>query len=330
VRQRPRGRIGARTALCGGGGLAAIGGWFFLVVAGSFGAPDGVGLAGGCAGGGWVVVAATVYETGTVGAYGVPLAGRLAYAELGLPFPSDQNPADAERLGRALGLGGPLPPFAKLLVRAPSGRTVEAEKLDVGFGGPPIDGKPRAIDLWLETRRALGLPPRWSGLLEVALPAATQESCAQPQPTTALEARIVAIARSQLGVASRPPGSECNPYGPCEPWCSLFATWVWRQAGVAVPTLPFSGALFSWAQSRGLAYPPTATPQPGWAVFFGSGPENPSTSLHVALVEAVYGGRITLINGNFAGQVARSGPCLPAQAQSGCAEPGPIYGYAAP
>ena len=330
-------------------------------------------------GGRGVVVAATVYEGEGPGAYGAGLAGHLAFAELGLDSASDGDRAHADRLGVALGLGGPLAPFARLVIRAPNGRAVIGEKRDIGAGGPPIDGHPRAIDLWRSTREALHLPPDWSGLvrvqappgevLEVEAPGSLQRggpvqgqpaaagsgtrrrrgghaasapgtrllsACAAAgAPGSALAARIVRIARSQLSVRESPPGSECSPYGPCEPWCSLFASWVWSHAGVPVPSLAFSGALYEWAAAHTQVFAATASPRPGWTVFFGSGPASPQTSLHVAIVEAVAAdGEMTLINGNYAGAVTRSGPCLPAAASApppdGCAEPAPIYGYGAP
>jgi len=304
------------------------------------------------------VVAATVYEGEGPGAYGAGLAGHLSFAELGLKSAYDSDRADADRLGLALGVGGPLAPFTRLVIRAPNGRSVVGEKRDIGAGGPPIDGHPRAIDLWRSTREALHLPPDWSGLVRVEAPrgealeveaagsapgasagqsqARLLSACAAPDRAgSSLAARIVRIARSQLAVRESPPGSECNPYGPCEPWCSLFASWVWSQAGVRVPSLAFSGALYEWAAAHTRALPASANPRPGWTVFFGSGPSSPQTSLHVAIVEAVASdGEMTLINGNYAGGVRRSGPCLPAAASApppdGCAEPAPIYGYGAP
>jgi CHAP domain len=305
--------------------------------------------------GGGAVVAATVYEGGGAGAYGVDLAGHYAFAELGLWSEGDTDPAHADRIGVALGLGQALAPFSLLEIRAPNGRAVVAEKLDVGMGGPPIDGHRRAIDLWTSTREALDLPPDWSGLVRVepapsgviGMEAAGREEVGDSSDGFAQECsgdavqnpgtgrRIVAIARSQLGTAEHPMGSNCTVYGPCEPWCALFTTWVWRRAGIDIPALPFSGAIYEWAARRQQVYPPAARPQPGWAALFGSGPADPSTSLHVAIVESVLpGGQITLINGNFADAVMRTGPCQPARAElagvGGCEEPAPIYGYAAP
>jgi hypothetical protein len=305
------------------------------------------------------LVAATVYSEPGPGAYGAGLGGHLSFAELGLHAEGDGDRSHADRIGRALGLGGPLAPFTRLEIRAPNGRTVVAEKRDVGMGGAPIDGHARAIDLWTTTREALGLPPDWSGLVRVSgVPgeALATEAGAPPGdgqrgvsratspetgcgpgsvPASEAGARIVRIARSQLGVGEHPPGSNCTSYGPCEPWCALFATWVWRRAGVRIPQLGFSGAIYEWAQRAAHVFPAGAPPQPGWAALIGSGPADAATSVHVAIVESVLpDGAITLINGNFADRVMRTGPCLPRRAQfpapDGCEEPGPIYAYAAP
>lgn len=290
-----------------------------------------------------VVVAATVYDDSGAGAFGLGLAGHYPYAELGLRSAADTDRADADAIGVALGLGQSLAPLTTLRITAPGGRSVLAEKRDVGRGGPPIQGRPRAIDLWSTTREALGLGPNWSGLVEVSPGPSGALSAGAPAPDgetgcpygedvsvdgTVGAGSIVGIAQRQLGVRA---SGDCQPYGPCEEWCSLFVTWVWRHAGITVPSLGFSGALYEWAAAHTAVYPPDATPQPGWAVFFGAGPGDTSTSLHVALVESVLpDGEITLINGNFAGRVMRTGPCEPAAAEVACQAPGPIYGYAAP
>jgi hypothetical protein len=166
---------------------------------------------------------------------------------------------------------------------------------------------------------------------------------------------IVRIAQSQLGTGESPPGSNCNPYGPCVEWCSLFVAWVWKRAGVplegSTAIYAYSGSIYKWARAHeggpfavtapgapplskaedngARALPPTATPAPGDAVLYGSGPEY-GESAHVGLVERVFpSGQITTIDGNFGNVVARSGPFLPSQAvQYGM--PGPVYGYAHP
>jgi hypothetical protein len=102
---------------------------------------------------------------GAVGAFG-PLSGQLAFAEL--------SPGGSG-VGGAL---GNLPPHTKLRVTA-NGRSVIAEKLDVGRGGGPVGQPPasRVIDLWWETARALGLPAAWAGLVGIQ-PASAQDAAA--------------------------------------------------------------------------------------------------------------------------------------------------------
>lgn len=143
---------------------------------------------------------------------------------------------------------------------------------------------------------------------------------------------IVRIAESQLGHTESPPGSNCTRYGPCVEWCSLFVSWVWERAGVPLRggTAPYaySGSIYEWAKAHGgRVLPPTATPAPGDAVLFGSGP---GASAHVAIVERVFSdGEITTIDGNYGDRVARVGPFLPARAVAS-GEPAPVYGYAEP
>jgi hypothetical protein len=171
---------------------------------------------------------------------------------------------------------------------------------------------------------------------------------------TSSGSEIVRIARSQLGTGESPPGSNCNPYGPCVQWCGLFVSWVWKRAGVpmegSTSTYAYSGWIYTWVEAQehdpfaapslggkaprssreesgARVLPPTATPAPGDAVFYGSGPTD---SDHVGLVERVFpGGQITTIDGNFGDRVARSGPFLPSQAVA-YGMPGPVYGYAHP
>ena|GEM_PF-889097 len=184
-------------------------------------------------------------------------------------------------------------------------------------------------------------------------------ACGSTSPSGATGNEIVRIARSQLGTTESPPGSNCNPYGPCVQWCSLFVSWVWKRAGVPLSSstaaYAYSGSLYLWAEARqggpfsvpaisgdsapgsdkgggARVLPPTATPSPGDAVFYGTGPGygEGEYSAHVGLVERVFpGGQIATIDGNFGDRVARSGPFLPSQAVA-YGMPGPIYGYAHP
>jgi hypothetical protein len=142
---------------------------------------------------------------------------------------------------------------------------------------------------------------------------------------------IIRVARSQLGEAEHPLGSNCTKYGPCEEWCALFVAWVWQHAGVAMAggTAPYaySGTVYGWvAEHGGRDLPATARPSPGDAVIYGWGPRQ---SEHVGIVEAVYGDEIVTIEGNFADRLERVGPFLPWLAQ-GEGEPGPVWAYVEP
>ncbi len=153
-------------------------------------------------------------------------------------------------------------------------------------------------------------------------------------PPTPLAASIVSIADTQ--VASDPsPGSFCNPYGPCEAWCALFATWVWGRAGIPIPSYAFTGDIYNWAASNTALIPPSGAPQPGDAVLYGTGPWSTATSLHVGLVAQRWpDGAIVTIEGDAGpapvGSLAViiNGPYLPAFSPDYNGMP--IYAFAAP
>jgi hypothetical protein len=184
-------------------------------------------------------------------------------------------------------------------------------------------------------------------------------SCgAETSGSSASGGEIVRIAQSQLGTTENPPGTNCNPYGPCVEWCSLFVAWVWKKAGVplegSTATYAYSGTPYKWAQAHesklslpgtssapgespffdaedngARVLPPTATPASGDAVFYGTGPEY-GESAHIGIVERVFpNGEITTIDGNLSDRVGRAGPFQPSQAVA-AGMPGPIYGFAHP
>ena len=201
--------------------------------------------------------------------------------------------------------------------------------------------------------RGKGSPPPTSPIASSQEASGGGSACGGSSSTGASGSEIVRIAESQLGTEESPPGSNCNPYGPCVEWCSLFVAWVWEKAGVPLKggTAPYaySGTIYEWAKAHEggpfavtapgdppLSTPepngarvltPSATPAPGDAVLYGSGPK---ASDHVGIVERVFpGGQITTIDGNFGDRVARSGPFLPSQAKR-YGMPAPIFGYAQP
>ncbi len=147
---------------------------------------------------------------------------------------------------------------------------------------------------------------------------------------------IMSVAASQVGPdPDNPLGAFCNPYGPCEPWCALFATWVWEQAGVPVPSFPFTGSIYSWAAAHGRLLAPTTMPAPGDAVLYGTGPQSAATSVHTGIIVQVWpDGAVTTIEGdagpypNGAYNVVVNGPFLPAD--SATYNGFPVYAIAQP
>lgn len=123
--------------------------------------------------------------------------------------------------------------------------------------------------------------------------------------THATQEKIKDVARSQLGYHEGPGNS--NKYGPAAPWCSSFATWVWRKAGVNIPITPFTGNVYYWGQQHHLAYDSHHLHQarPGDVLLFGTGPQSASTSTHIGIVESVHGNQVTLIEGNSSDRVQR-------------------------
>ncbi len=193
-----------------------------------------------------------------------------------------------------------------------------------GYGGNPADVPPVA---------GIALTPDAQGywLLE---PDGWSYAFSNPSgpDSTPTSRAIVSIANSQ--VASDPDRGEfCNPYGPCEEWCALFATWVWERAGVPIPSYPFTGSIFDWAAAHTGVLPPDASPVPGDAVLYGTSPYSTSTSLHVGLVVQVWpDGAIVTVEGDAGPApvgslaVVINGPYLPSRSASYNGMP--IYAFA--
>ena len=156
-----------------------------------------------------------------------------------------------------------------------------------------------------------------------------------PEAAFPMSGAITAAAASQIQPDPDVGGPYCNPYGPCEQWCALFATWAWESAGVPIPRYAFTGDIYSWAAAHTGVLPPTASPAVGDAVLFGTGPWSTATSVHVALVTQVWpDGAIMTIGGDSGPgadgylSVALDGPFLPADSNSYNGTP--IYAYAEP
>jgi hypothetical protein len=150
--------------------------------------------------------------------------------------------------------------------------------------------------------------------------------CARSANATTIRQRIVSLAEQEIGYYDH--GYYCTKFGPCETWCSLFVTWVWRNASVPVPSLAFTGYLYDWSRASTYVLGPRGVPQPGDAVLFGTGPWTVDTSLHTGIVEAVYPGFLVTIEGDSLHGVRRY--VVPLRNPQQVGEPGPIYAYAAP
>jgi hypothetical protein len=155
-----------------------------------------------------------------------------------------------------------------------------------------------------------------------------------PEGTFPGSSAIVTAAASQVQ-PDPDTGFFCNPYGPCEEWCALFATWAWAQGGYPVPRYAFTGDVYTWAAQHGAVLPPTATPAPGDAVLYGTGPQSAASSVHMAIVTQVWpDGAIVTIDGDSGPgrdgwlSVTINGPFLPSDSASYNGTP--IYAYAQP
>jgi hypothetical protein len=135
--------------------------------------------------------------------------------------------------------------------------------------------------------------------------------------------KIVSIAAGQVQAdPDAGQGKFCNPYGPCEPWCALFATWAWEAAGIPIPHYAFVGDIYTWALAHTSVLSAGQTLQPGDAVLYGTGPWSVATAVHMGIIAQVWpDGAIVTIEGDsgpgpdgFFG-VNINGPFLPTHSE---------------
>ncbi|AHH99316.1 hypothetical protein GCM10010174_50750 [Kutzneria viridogrisea] len=132
------------------------------------------------------------------------------------------------------------------------------------------------------------------------------------------------IAKIALGEVGYEEGSNnCNKYGPCEEWCSLFATWVWNKAGDAIPHYAYTGDVYEWGVRNGRAHASNTGMKQGDVVLYGTR----DNSLHIGVVVSVASnGQITTVEGNDRNAVRKDGPFDPTHAKA-AGRPGNIYGW---
>jgi cell wall-associated NlpC family hydrolase len=90
-----------------------------------------------------------------------------------LEFPNSYAELGGYSFQTATAMGG-LPYLTPLRITWGAHSAI-AYKRDIGFGGEPIDGLPRVIDLWWELARGLGIPYEdglWSGPVQIERPPA--------------------------------------------------------------------------------------------------------------------------------------------------------------
>lgn len=172
--------------------------------------------------------------------------------------------------------------------------------------GPTITGPEGTTNVWHQTtyKKKKGYLSaaylRMNG--DTAVPA-----CPDASPQTTLrrgpemDAKIIEIARGQLGVKETK--GNCNPYGPCVPWCALYATWVWRKAGDTIPKFAFTGDLYTWGKRDNRSHDTLAGVGPGDLVLYGTGPKSAKTSVHVDIVIEVFEDHLRVIGGNVKNKV---------------------------
>lgn len=116
-------------------------------------------------------------------------------------------------------------------------------------------------------------------------------------------ARVLTIARDQLGTTEQPPGSNRTKYGRAfgmdgYPWCAMFTWWVFRQAhgnDDLHPEIAWTPGLAQWFREQDRF---GSTPRVGAVAFFDF-PDSVDRIQHVGIVEAVRNdGDIQTIEGN--------------------------------
>ncbi len=197
------------------------------------------------------------------------------------------------------------------------------------FGGLSLDPTATQISAIIGNNKGNGYwlldPQAWSYSF----------STATPEPEVPQSAAIAASVASQIEPDPDTQGAYCNPYGPCEEWCALFATWAWENAGIPIPRFAFTGDIWNWAAGYGGALPPTVVPAVGDAVLYGTGPSGTATSVHVGIVTQVWPDDAIMTVAGDSGpgrdgdlSVALDGPFLPwdSSVYNGVG----IYGFAQP
>lgn len=116
-------------------------------------------------------------------------------------------------------------------------------------------------------------------------------------------ARVLEVARSQLGTVESPPNSNHTKYGVAYgmdrvAWCAIFCWWVFREAGAGnlIPKSAYTPAIADWFRARKQW---GSVPAVGALALFDFPGDNVRRISHIGIVEAVNrDGSIICIEGN--------------------------------
>ncbi len=104
---------------------------------------------------------------------------------------------------------------------------------------------------------------------------------------------------------------------------------------MSIPSYAFVGNVYTWSAANTAVLPPTSTPLPGDAVFYGTGPWTVATSVHMGIVVQVWpDGAIVTVEGDAGPAptgslaVVTNGPYLPSLSSGYNGMP--IYAFAEP
>lgn len=112
--------------------------------------------------------------------------------------------------------------------------------------------------------------------------------------------RIVAVARSQVGVAEGV--RNCNPYGACTAWSALFAAWVWQKGGIDAPSFYSARELYRWGERQDRAHRGHTGVGPGDLVFQRL--DDGSRVARVDVVVSVRDDRVRVVGGDVHDRVS--------------------------
>lgn len=122
-------------------------------------------------------------------------------------------------------------------------------------------------------------------------------------PLNPAAARLLEVARAQIGIVENPPGSNRTKYGAAfglngQPWCCQFVWWCFREAGLEalIEKTAWTPGLATWFKLRGGW---GTVPRVGAVVLFDFPGDGVNRISHVGIVEVANAdGSIVSIEGN--------------------------------